>query len=120
MFVCGFPVEVCPLARHRPDDPTMADRFELAIDGKELANGYSELNIPEEQEERFLGDVGRRGVGRPRGPPGRPRLRARARVRPAADLGDRDRRRPPGHAPRRGEPIRDVILFPLLRPEALG
>ena len=49
VFICGFPVEVSPLARHRPDDPTMADRFELVIDAKELANGYSELNVPEEQ-----------------------------------------------------------------------
>ncbi len=53
LFVCGFPVEVSPLARHTSSDPTMADRFELCIDGKEFANGYSELNIPEEQEERF-------------------------------------------------------------------
>ena len=53
-FICGFPVEVSPLARHRPDDPTLADRFELVIDAKELANGYSELNVPEEQEARFV------------------------------------------------------------------
>ena len=52
-FICGFPVEVSPLARHRPDDPAMADRFQLVVDGRELANGYSELNVPEEQEERF-------------------------------------------------------------------
>ncbi len=51
----GFPVEVSPLARRTEDDPTLADRFELAIDGKEYANGYSELNIPEEQQERFRG-----------------------------------------------------------------
>ncbi len=49
VFIRGFPVEVSPLARHRPDDPTVADRFELVIDAKELANGYSELNVPEEQ-----------------------------------------------------------------------
>ena len=53
MFVCGFPVEVSPLARRTADDPTLADRFELAIDAKEFANGYSELNIPEEQQDRF-------------------------------------------------------------------
>ena len=41
VFVCGFPVEVSPLARRTGDDPTMADRFELAIDAKEFANGYS-------------------------------------------------------------------------------
>ena len=57
VFVCGFPVEVSPLARRTPDDPTMADRFELCIDAKEFANGYSELNIPEEQQERFGGEA---------------------------------------------------------------
>ena len=57
VFVCGFPVEVSPLARRTADDPTMADRFELAIDAKEFANGYSELNIPEEQQERFRGEA---------------------------------------------------------------
>jgi len=53
VLLVGFPVEVSPLARHTADDPTMADRFELCIVGREFANGYSELNIPEEQAERF-------------------------------------------------------------------
>ena len=102
VFVCGFPVEVSPLARRTPDDPTLADRFELAIDAKEFANGYSELNIPEEQQERFRGEAEAVARGDLEAHPGRPGLRPGARVRLAADLGHRHRRRSPGHAPGRG------------------
>ena len=53
MFVVGYPTEISPLARRSPDDPTLADRFELLIGGRELANGYSELNDAVEQRQRF-------------------------------------------------------------------
>ncbi len=53
MFVWGYPTEVSPLARRSPDDPYLADRFELLIGGRELANGYSELNDAVEQRQRF-------------------------------------------------------------------
>jgi lysyl-tRNA synthetase class 2 len=53
VFVCGYPIEVSPLARRMPDDPTLADRFELVINAKELANGYSELNDADDQMQRF-------------------------------------------------------------------
>ena len=52
-FLLEFPAEVSPLARRNDRDPGIADRFELFIDAKEIANGFSELNDPEEQAERF-------------------------------------------------------------------
>jgi len=52
-FVLEFPAEVSPLARRNDRDPGIADRFELFIDAKEIANGFSELNDPEDQAERF-------------------------------------------------------------------
>jgi lysyl-tRNA synthetase class 2 len=53
-FVTDFPAEVSPLARRRDADPELTDRFELFIDTKEVANGFSELNDPEDQAARFL------------------------------------------------------------------
>ncbi len=52
-FITDYPLELSPLAKARADDPTLADRFELFIGGMELANGYSELNDPRQQRERF-------------------------------------------------------------------
>ncbi|HEY2337570.1 MAG TPA: lysine--tRNA ligase [Burkholderiales bacterium] len=52
-FVTDFPAEVSPLARRRDADPELTDRFELFIDAKEIANGFSELNDPEDQAARF-------------------------------------------------------------------
>ena len=52
-FVTGHPVEVSPLSRVDPGDPLLTDRFELFVDGREYANGYSELNDPVEQRLRF-------------------------------------------------------------------
>jgi lysyl-tRNA synthetase, class II len=53
-FVTDFPAEVSPLSRRREGDPDVVDRFELFIDAKEIANGFSELNDPEDQAARFL------------------------------------------------------------------
>jgi lysyl-tRNA synthetase, class II len=56
-LVTDFPAEVSPLSRRRDGDPDVADRFELFIDAKEIANGFSELNDPEDQAQRFLEQV---------------------------------------------------------------
>ena len=56
-FITGHPVEVSPLARANDLDPGMTDRFELFIGGKEMANGFSELNDPEDQAARFQAQV---------------------------------------------------------------
>ena len=53
LFVTQFPAEVSPLARRNDVDPFVADRFELFVAGREIANGFSELNDPEEQAKRF-------------------------------------------------------------------
>jgi lysyl-tRNA synthetase class 2 len=53
VFVTQYPAEVSPLARSNDADPLVTDRFELFIGGRELANGFAELNDPEEQAARF-------------------------------------------------------------------
>ncbi len=52
-FITAYPTEVSPLARMNDDDPFVTDRFEFFIGGREIANGFSELNDPEDQVERF-------------------------------------------------------------------
>jgi len=56
-FITHYPVEVSPLARESDTEPGVTDRFELFIGGKEIANGFSELNDPEDQAERFRAQV---------------------------------------------------------------
>jgi len=62
-FVTGFPAEVSPLARARDNDAFLTDRFELFICGRELANGFSELNDPEDQARRFREQVDKKSAG---------------------------------------------------------
>lgn len=62
-FVTAFPTEVSPLARANDDDPFVTDRFELYIAGNEIANGFSELNDPEDQAARFQAQVAEREAG---------------------------------------------------------
>mgnify|MGYP001256215697 FL=1 len=62
-FVIDYPVEVSPLSRRNNDDPSIADRFELFIGGKELANGFCELNDPDDQAQRFRDQVKAKAEG---------------------------------------------------------
>ena len=62
-FVTGYPVEVSPLSRKSDRQPEFTDRFELFIAGREIANGFSELNDPEDQAERFLKQAEERSTG---------------------------------------------------------
>ncbi|WP_405238966.1 lysine--tRNA ligase [Lentisalinibacter orientalis] len=62
-FVTAYPVEVSPLSRSNDDDPFVADRFEFFVAGREIANGFSELNDPEDQAERFRAQVENRSAG---------------------------------------------------------
>lgn len=62
-FIIDYPVEVSPLARGSDLDPTLTERYELFMVGRELANGYSELNDPETQAERFQSQVAQKDAG---------------------------------------------------------
>ncbi len=62
-FITAYPTEVSPLARPNDLDPSVTDRFEFFIGGRELANGFSELNDPEDQAERFRRQVEEKDAG---------------------------------------------------------
>jgi lysyl-tRNA synthetase class 2 len=117
-FVYDFPTEVSPLSKQKPDDPDTVERFELYAGGFEIANGFSELNDPDEQRRRF-----------------EDQLRERAAGDAEAHGMDEDyiRALEYGLPPTGGEgigidrlvmlltdspSIRDVILFPLMKPRA--
>ncbi len=63
VFITDYPTEVSPLSRRNDDNPAVVDRFELFIAGQELANGFSELNDPEDQAERFRAQAEQRESG---------------------------------------------------------
>jgi lysyl-tRNA synthetase, class II len=63
VFIHAFPKEVSPLARCNDEDPFLTDRFELFIGGREIANGFSELNDPDDQAERFNKQVMEKEAG---------------------------------------------------------
>ena len=117
MFVVGYPTEISPLARRSPADPTIADRFELLIGGRELANGYSELNDAVEQRQRFEHEAELVARGDVEAHPADMEFLAALELGlpPTGGIGigvDRLVMLIAGAAA-----IRDVILFPILRPE---
>jgi lysyl-tRNA synthetase class 2 len=62
-FITGYPAEVSPLSRRSDQNPDLTERFELFIGGREIANGFSELNDPADQRERFLQQAKEREAG---------------------------------------------------------
>ncbi len=62
-FITGYPAETSPLARRNDDNPDITDRFELFVAGRELANGFSELNDPDDQAERFQQQMVEKAAG---------------------------------------------------------
>lgn len=62
-FVFGFPLDISPLARKNKDNPELTDRFELFINGWEIANAFSELNDPVDQKERFADQIRQKEMG---------------------------------------------------------
>ncbi len=117
VFITEYPAEVSPLARRNDEQPDFVDRFELFIEGKEIANAFSELNDPDDQAERFRLQLEQREAGDDE-----------------AMVYDEDYVRALLHGmpPAAGfglgvdrlvmllcnqSSIRDVLLFPLMRPE---
>jgi lysyl-tRNA synthetase class 2 len=62
-FIIDYPVEASPLARSSDSNPSITERFELFMVGREIANGFSELNDPEDQEARFDAQVAAKDAG---------------------------------------------------------
>lgn len=116
-FITSYPTEVSPLARRNEEDPTVTDRFELFITGREIANAFSELNDPIDQLQRFQKQIDERGEDE--------------EIHPVLDR-DYVRALEYGMPSAAGEgigidrlvmlltdapSIRDVILFPQMKPE---
>jgi lysyl-tRNA synthetase class 2 len=109
-FITDFPADISPLAKRKPEDPELCERFELYIGGMEVANAFSELNDPDDQRARFLEQVRQGG-----GVVDEDYLLALEHgMPPTAGEGIGIDRLVMLYTNSRS--IRDVILFPLLRP----
>ncbi len=118
VFVTQYPAEVSPLARCNDADPFLTDRFELFVAGRELANGFSELNDPEDQAARFRAQVDAKAQGDEEAMfYDADYIRAlEYGMPPAAGLGVGIDRL--AMLLTNSPSIRDVLLFPQLKPEA--
>jgi lysyl-tRNA synthetase class 2 len=118
VFVKDYPIEVSPLARRNDANPELVDRFEIFVQGRELGNGFSELNDPDDQAARFREQVARKARGdEDTMDYDEDYIRALEHgMPPAAGFGMGIDRLV--MALTNSASIRDVILFPLLRPEA--
>ncbi len=116
-FVIDHPTEISPLAKQKPDDPHLTERFELFIGGREVANAFSELNDPIEERLRFEEEQAAREAGNDEaGSVDEPFLRAlEYGLPPTGGLGIGIDRLAMLLA--ETTTIRDIILFPTLRPE---
>ncbi len=116
-FAYAYPAEVSPLSRRNDEDPFITDRWEFFIGGRELANGFSELNDPEDQAQRFKDQVERKASGDEEAMYyDADYIRAlEYGMPPAAGLGLGVDRTVMLFAD--AASIRDVLLFPHLRPE---
>ncbi len=115
-FITHYPAEVSPLSRRNDEDPRVTDRFELFVAGREIANGFSELNDPDDQAERFREQAARGHAG------DHEAMRFDADYIEALEYG-----LPPAAGEGLGidrlvmlltdsPSIRDILLFPLMRP----
>ena len=117
VFVIDYPASICPLTKRKPDDPEIAERFELFINGMELANAYTELNDPDLQEKLFQTQLEGMAEEDSMARMDHDFVRAlRNGMPPAGGLGIGIDRLV--MLLTNSLTIRDVILFPLLRPES--
>ena len=103
-FICEYPRDISPLAKKKPGDPRVVERFEAFFAGLECGNAFSELNDPQDQRERFVELAQGKGTGRRRDASHRRGLYSGDGVRHAADRGLGHRHRPARDAPH--QPVR--------------
>ena len=117
IFVTDYPASICPLTKRKAGNPAIAERFELFIQGMEVANAYTELNDPDLQEELFASQLAGLPEEESMAKMDHDFVRAlRHGMPPAGGLGIGIDRLV--MLLTNSQTIREVILFPLLRPEA--